>query len=209
MLLLGVDPSKQLDHPLPTAHPHVTYAYMKYMWKSTHKVGQPPTSHQQKALVLSSCLSPSSLSLHLHFPLSVSLSFSLSLSPPLLTLPLPCCLTISLSVKVCHLFELISEVLCLLGDCVSVRVRVHMCLPWWDCLTCRRAEVTGNRVTDRQAGRQTDTPSQARGPSASLILPRPPSSPSISSCGERPACSLSLPPSLSLRSLALGTPQEP
>lgn len=38
VLLLGVDPSKQLDHPLPTAHPHVTYAYMKYMWKSTRKV---------------------------------------------------------------------------------------------------------------------------------------------------------------------------
>lgn len=39
VLLLGVDPSKQLDHPLPTAHPHVTYSYMKYMWKSTLKVG--------------------------------------------------------------------------------------------------------------------------------------------------------------------------
>lgn len=38
VLLLGVDPSKQLDHPLPTAHPHVTYAYMKYMWKSSRKV---------------------------------------------------------------------------------------------------------------------------------------------------------------------------
>ncbi|KAG5838758.1 hypothetical protein ANANG_G00226970 [Anguilla anguilla] len=38
VLLLGVDPSKQLDHPLPTAHPHVTYAYMKYMWKSTRKI---------------------------------------------------------------------------------------------------------------------------------------------------------------------------
>ncbi|CAB1329545.1 unnamed protein product, partial [Coregonus sp. 'balchen'] len=38
VLLLGVDPSKQLDHPLPTVHPHVTYAYMKYMWKSQHKI---------------------------------------------------------------------------------------------------------------------------------------------------------------------------
>uniref|UniRef100_A0AAQ4QZI1 Serine/threonine-protein kinase TOR n=1 Tax=Gasterosteus aculeatus aculeatus TaxID=481459 RepID=A0AAQ4QZI1_GASAC len=38
VLLLGVDPSKQLDHPLPTAHPHVTYAYMKYMWKSARKI---------------------------------------------------------------------------------------------------------------------------------------------------------------------------
>ncbi|MGH0147042.1 UNVERIFIED_CONTAM: hypothetical protein FKN15_060862 [Acipenser sinensis] len=39
VLLLGVDPSKQLDHPLPTVHPHVTYAYMKHMWKSSRKVG--------------------------------------------------------------------------------------------------------------------------------------------------------------------------
>lgn len=38
VLLLGVDPSKQLDHPLPTASPHVTYAYMKYMWKSARTV---------------------------------------------------------------------------------------------------------------------------------------------------------------------------
>ncbi|MEQ2157411.1 hypothetical protein GOODEAATRI_001570 [Goodea atripinnis] len=38
VLLLGVDPSKQLDHPLPTTHPHVTYAYMKYMWKSSRKI---------------------------------------------------------------------------------------------------------------------------------------------------------------------------
>ncbi|XP_015233310.1 PREDICTED: serine/threonine-protein kinase mTOR [Cyprinodon variegatus] len=38
VLLLGVDPSKQLDHPLPTTHPHVTYAYMKYMWKSNRKI---------------------------------------------------------------------------------------------------------------------------------------------------------------------------
>uniref|UniRef100_A0A8C6M5E7 Serine/threonine-protein kinase TOR n=1 Tax=Nothobranchius furzeri TaxID=105023 RepID=A0A8C6M5E7_NOTFU len=38
VLLLGVDPSKQLDHPLPTTHPHVTYAYMKYMWKSARKI---------------------------------------------------------------------------------------------------------------------------------------------------------------------------
>lgn len=41
VLLLGVDPSKQLDQPLPTAHPHVTYAYMKYMWKSARKVRKP------------------------------------------------------------------------------------------------------------------------------------------------------------------------
>uniref|UniRef100_A0A4W3GLM4 Serine/threonine-protein kinase TOR n=1 Tax=Callorhinchus milii TaxID=7868 RepID=A0A4W3GLM4_CALMI len=36
--LLGVDPSKHLDQPLPTVHPHVTYAYMKYMWKSSRKI---------------------------------------------------------------------------------------------------------------------------------------------------------------------------
>ncbi|KAJ7306353.1 hypothetical protein JRQ81_009696, partial [Phrynocephalus forsythii] len=38
VLLLGVDPSRQLDHPLPTVHPQVTYAYMKYMWKSARKI---------------------------------------------------------------------------------------------------------------------------------------------------------------------------
>ncbi|XP_075459599.1 serine/threonine-protein kinase mTOR isoform X2 [Ascaphus truei] len=38
VLLLGVDPSRQLDHPLPTVHPQVTYAYMKHMWKSTRKI---------------------------------------------------------------------------------------------------------------------------------------------------------------------------
>ncbi|XP_059807691.1 serine/threonine-protein kinase mTOR isoform X1 [Hypanus sabinus] len=36
--LLGVDPSKHLDQPLSTVHPHVTYSYMKYMWKSTRKI---------------------------------------------------------------------------------------------------------------------------------------------------------------------------
>uniref|UniRef100_A0A8C8SCE8 Serine/threonine-protein kinase TOR n=1 Tax=Pelusios castaneus TaxID=367368 RepID=A0A8C8SCE8_9SAUR len=38
VLLLGVDPSRQLDHPLPTVHPQVTYAYMKHMWKSARKI---------------------------------------------------------------------------------------------------------------------------------------------------------------------------
>ncbi|KFO31595.1 Serine/threonine-protein kinase mTOR [Fukomys damarensis] len=38
VLLLGVDPSRQLDHPLPTVHPQVTYAYMKNMWKSARKI---------------------------------------------------------------------------------------------------------------------------------------------------------------------------
>ncbi|XP_029434781.1 serine/threonine-protein kinase mTOR isoform X2 [Rhinatrema bivittatum] len=38
VLLLGVDPSRQLDHPLPMVHPQVTYAYMKHMWKSARKI---------------------------------------------------------------------------------------------------------------------------------------------------------------------------
>ncbi|KAM5132577.1 serine/threonine-protein kinase mTOR [Mantella aurantiaca] len=38
VMLLGVDPALESDQPLPTAHPQVTYAYMKYMWKSTRKV---------------------------------------------------------------------------------------------------------------------------------------------------------------------------
>lgn len=54
VLLLGVDPSRQLDHPLPTGHPQVTYAYMKNMWKSARKVcmcmlstaGQDSASHR-------------------------------------------------------------------------------------------------------------------------------------------------------------------
>lgn len=37
VMLLGVDPALQSDQPLPTTHPQVTYAYMKYMWKSTRK----------------------------------------------------------------------------------------------------------------------------------------------------------------------------
>ncbi|XP_072012517.1 serine/threonine-protein kinase mTOR isoform X7 [Engystomops pustulosus] len=37
VMLLGVDPALESDQPLPTAHPQVTYAYMKYMWKSTRK----------------------------------------------------------------------------------------------------------------------------------------------------------------------------
>lgn len=57
VLLLGVDPSRQLDHPLPTGHPQVTYAYMKNMWKSARKVcirmlstaGQVSASHCLKA----------------------------------------------------------------------------------------------------------------------------------------------------------------
>ncbi|XP_078478709.1 serine/threonine-protein kinase mTOR-like [Lampetra planeri] len=36
--LLNVDPSTHLDQQLPTSHPRVTYAYMKYMWKSNQKL---------------------------------------------------------------------------------------------------------------------------------------------------------------------------
>lgn len=37
VMLLGVDPALESDQPLPTAHPQVTYAYMKYVWKRTRK----------------------------------------------------------------------------------------------------------------------------------------------------------------------------
>jgi FKBP12-rapamycin complex-associated protein len=35
--LLGVDPSLNPDHPLPTLNPHVTYAYTKHLWMSNQK----------------------------------------------------------------------------------------------------------------------------------------------------------------------------
>lgn len=35
--LLGTDPSQNPDHPLPTLHPHVTYAYSKHLWMSNQK----------------------------------------------------------------------------------------------------------------------------------------------------------------------------
>nr|WIM49540.1 HIF1a pathway protein [Daphnia magna] len=35
--LLGTDPSLNPDHPLPTLHPHVTYAYSKHLWMSNQK----------------------------------------------------------------------------------------------------------------------------------------------------------------------------
>ncbi|XP_077998557.1 serine/threonine-protein kinase mTOR-like [Glandiceps talaboti] len=34
VMLLGMDPSKLPDQPFPTTHPHVTFAYMKHMWKN-------------------------------------------------------------------------------------------------------------------------------------------------------------------------------
>lgn len=37
--LLGTDPSKQADQPLPTTYPQVTFAYMKHMWNENKKVG--------------------------------------------------------------------------------------------------------------------------------------------------------------------------
>ncbi|XP_063292058.1 serine/threonine-protein kinase mTOR [Pelobates fuscus] len=38
VMLLGVDPALESDMPIPVSHPQVTYAYMKYMWKSTRKI---------------------------------------------------------------------------------------------------------------------------------------------------------------------------
>ena len=35
--LLGVDPSQNPDHPLPTSNPHVAYAYTKHLWMSNQK----------------------------------------------------------------------------------------------------------------------------------------------------------------------------
>lgn len=58
VLLLGVDPSKQLDHPLPTAHPHVTYAYMKYMWKSSRKVNTHTLTYNALKTSNSLCSAP-------------------------------------------------------------------------------------------------------------------------------------------------------
>ena len=38
VMLLGNDPSKQADQPLPTTYPQVTFAYMKHMWNENKKV---------------------------------------------------------------------------------------------------------------------------------------------------------------------------
>lgn len=38
VMLLGTDPSKQPDQPLPTTYPQVTFAYMKHMWREDKKV---------------------------------------------------------------------------------------------------------------------------------------------------------------------------
>ncbi|XP_060066726.1 serine/threonine-protein kinase mTOR-like [Ylistrum balloti] len=35
--LLGGDPSKRTDQPIPTVNPQVTFAYMKHMWKNNQK----------------------------------------------------------------------------------------------------------------------------------------------------------------------------
>lgn len=37
VVLLGTDPSKQADQPLPTTYPQVTFAYMKHMWNENKK----------------------------------------------------------------------------------------------------------------------------------------------------------------------------
>lgn len=37
-MLLGVDPAKSPDQPIPSLYPQVTFAYMKHMWKSGQRV---------------------------------------------------------------------------------------------------------------------------------------------------------------------------
>ncbi|KAL5013660.1 hypothetical protein ScPMuIL_007930 [Solemya velum] len=37
VMLLGMDPSRQPDRPIPTINPHVAFAYMKHMWKNNQK----------------------------------------------------------------------------------------------------------------------------------------------------------------------------
>lgn len=37
-MLLGMDPAKNCDKPIPTTNPQVTFAYLKHMWKSNQKV---------------------------------------------------------------------------------------------------------------------------------------------------------------------------
>ena len=38
VMLLGIDPSKNPDQPIPATYPEVTFAYIKHMWKSDQKV---------------------------------------------------------------------------------------------------------------------------------------------------------------------------
>lgn len=35
--ILGVDPTKNLDQPLPTEHPQATFAYCKHLWRASEK----------------------------------------------------------------------------------------------------------------------------------------------------------------------------
>ena len=48
--LLGTDPSKQADQPLPTTYPQVTFAYMKHMWNENKKVWEDPLLWQPVSL---------------------------------------------------------------------------------------------------------------------------------------------------------------
>ena len=50
VMLLGTDPSKQADQPLPTTYPQVTFAYMKHMWNENKKVGE--TNYYPTVLVI-------------------------------------------------------------------------------------------------------------------------------------------------------------
>ena len=38
VMLLGIDPSKNPDQPIPATFPEVAFAYIKHMWKSDQKV---------------------------------------------------------------------------------------------------------------------------------------------------------------------------
>ena len=39
VMLLGTDPTKNTDQPIPTVSPEVTFTYMKHMWRNNQKVG--------------------------------------------------------------------------------------------------------------------------------------------------------------------------
>ncbi|XP_064642053.1 serine/threonine-protein kinase mTOR-like isoform X1 [Lineus longissimus] len=57
--LLGVDPSKNPDHPLPTTYPEVTFAYMKHMWKNNQK----QEAFQKLSQFVNSALQPQAMQL--------------------------------------------------------------------------------------------------------------------------------------------------
>ena len=38
--LLGMDPEKDVNAPLPTTYPYVSFAYVKHIWKQNKKVSK-------------------------------------------------------------------------------------------------------------------------------------------------------------------------